>query len=119
MERTRRRKSGGRRKGTPNRVTVAAREALAVFMDGNIYRLQDWLEKIERTDGAQAAFRAYASLLEFHLPKRQRVEAVIADRNQAEVQYFGWAGCAKCEVSHDNLRLNVEGSVNDLDKARG
>ena len=102
MERTRRRKSGGRRKGTPNRVTVAAREALAVFMDGNIHRLQEWLEKIERHDGAQAAFRAYASLLEFHIPKHQRVDALVADSAKAEVQYFSWAGCAKCDAGRDD-----------------
>lgn len=114
-----REKSGGRQKGTPNKATTAAREALAVFMDGNIHRLQDWLENIEHNDGAQAAFRAYASLLEFHVPKRQRVEAVVVDSAKAEVQYFSWAGCSRCEVHRDDLPLTVVGSVNDLDKARG
>ncbi len=113
-----RQKSGGRQKGTPNKATTAAREALAVFMDGNIHRLQDWLEKIERYDGAQAAFRAYASLLEFHVPKRQRVEAVMADSPNAEVQYFSWAGCAKCDESRDDLPLTVVGSVSQRDNAR-
>lgn len=68
-------KTGGRRKGTPNKATVASREALAVFVDGNLDRLQTWLDEINATEGASAAFRAYVSLLEFHLPKMQRIES--------------------------------------------
>ena len=74
----RRRKTGGRTKGTPNKATAAAREALAGFIDGNAYRLQGWLVRIARKD-PQAAFRAYVSVLEFHLPKHQRIEATAND----------------------------------------
>jgi hypothetical protein len=66
-------KTGGRQKGTPNKATAAARQTLAVFMDGNADRLQGWLDKIERQKGPLAAFQAYVSLMEFHLPKRQRI----------------------------------------------
>lgn len=45
-----------------------------MFMDGNVGRLQGWLDKIERQKGPLAAFNAYVSLLEFHLPKRQRID---------------------------------------------
>ena len=75
----RRRKTGGRTKGTPNKATAAARAALAQFMDGNIGRLQGWLDKIERQKGALAAFNAYVGLLEYHLPKHQRIEATTKD----------------------------------------
>jgi len=75
----RKRKTGGRQKGTPNKATAAARAALAQFMDGNIGRLQGWLDKIERQKGALAAFSAYVSLLEYHLPKHQRIEATAND----------------------------------------
>lgn len=74
-------KTGGRQKGTPNKATAAARDALAVFMDGNIGRLQGWLDKIERQKGALAAFNCYVSLLEYHMPKHQRIEAAIDDGN--------------------------------------
>ena len=67
-------KTGGRRKGTPNKATAVSREALAVFVDGNVDRLQIWLDEIHAAEGASAAFKAYASLLEFHLPKMQRIE---------------------------------------------
>ena len=67
-------KTGGRRKGTPNKATAVSREALAVFVDGNVDRLQTWLDEIHATEGASAAFKAYVSLLEFHLPKMQRTE---------------------------------------------
>jgi len=68
------RKTGGRQKGTPNKATAAAREALAVFMDGNADRLQGWLVAIEAKHGPLAAFNAYVSLLEFHVPKKTRVD---------------------------------------------
>jgi len=67
-------KTGGRRKGTPNKATAVSREALAVFVDGNVDRLQTWLDEIHAADGASAAFKAYVSVLEFHLPKMQRIE---------------------------------------------
>lgn len=78
MELRKRKKTGGRQKGTPNKATVAAREALAGFIDGNTYRLQEWLDRIARKD-PKAAFRAYVSVLEFHLPKHQRIEATTKD----------------------------------------
>jgi len=33
-------KTGGRQAGTPNKATLAAREAIAAFVDGNADRLQ-------------------------------------------------------------------------------
>ena len=45
-----------------------------MFVEGNVDRLQVWVDEIHAKDGAAAAFKAYVSLLEFHLPKRQRVE---------------------------------------------
>jgi hypothetical protein len=81
MVSSKRQKTGGRQKGTPNKATAAARAALAQFMDGNIGRLQGWLDKIERQKGALAAFNAYVGLLEYHLPKHSRIEAAIDDGN--------------------------------------
>jgi hypothetical protein len=92
MEKVKRRlRTGGRQKGTPNKATAAARTALALFMEQNGDRLQFWLDEIERKDGAQAAFKAYTSLLEFHVPKRQRVEMAEADQITVETVKYCWA----------------------------
>ena len=67
-------KTGGRQKGTPNKATRAAREAIATFVDGNSDRLQRWLDEIEEQEGPHAAFKAFTDLLEFHVPKLTRSE---------------------------------------------
>ncbi len=67
-------KTGGRRPGTPNKATQAAREAIARFVDGNADRLQDWLEEIAQNDGPQAAFKCFMDVVEYHVPKLARTE---------------------------------------------
>lgn len=58
----------------PNKSTLAAREAIASFVDGNADRLQGWLDEIAEEKGALEAFRAFTDLLEFHVPKLARTE---------------------------------------------
>jgi hypothetical protein len=70
---------GGSRKGSPNKATAAAREAIARFVDGNADRLQGWLDEIHRDRGAEAAFGCFTSLLEYHVPKLQRSEVTGKD----------------------------------------
>ena len=65
---------GGSRKGVPNKSTAQAREAIAVFVDGNADRLQGWLDQIAEDKGPQAAFDCFTSLLEYHVPKLARHE---------------------------------------------
>lgn len=65
---------GGSRKGVPNRSTAQAREAIAMFVDGNADRLQGWLDQIAEDKGPQAAFDCFTSLLEYHVPKLARHE---------------------------------------------
>lgn len=67
-------KYGGRTAGTPNRATTNAREAIALFVEGNIGRLQDWLDQIAEDDGPKAAFQCVLDLLEYHIPKLARTE---------------------------------------------
>lgn len=67
----------GRPKGTPNRSTQAARDAIAQFVDGNVHRLQKWLDDIAdgKADGKpnpQKAFELFQSVIEYHVPKLQR-----------------------------------------------
>jgi hypothetical protein len=64
--------------GSP-RASLAAREAIARFVDGNTERLQGWLDQIAERDGPRAAFDCVVDLLEFHCPKLARREHVGAD----------------------------------------
>lgn len=66
----------GRPKGSVNRSTAMAREAIAQFVDGNSDRLQGWLDDIAADDkhGPKAALDAFMGLLEYHVPKLARTE---------------------------------------------
>lgn len=66
-------KAGGRQKGTPNKSTTAAREAIAAFVDNNAGRLQEWLDRVAEKD-PEKAFSMFANLCEYHIPKLARTE---------------------------------------------
>ena len=59
--------------GSP-KATLLARQAIATFIDGNSERLQGWLDEIAEEKGAEAAFKCFADLLEYHVPKLSRAE---------------------------------------------
>lgn len=65
---------GGRKKGTTNKATATAKEAIAHFIDGNAHKLQGWLEAIEASDGPKAAATLFVDLIEFAVPKLARTE---------------------------------------------
>lgn len=77
-------KYGGRAKGVPNKATVNAREAIALFVDGNAHRLQGWLDAIADSDGPKAAWSCFSDLLEYHVPKLARTE--LTGKDGAELQ---------------------------------
>jgi hypothetical protein len=58
----------------PGKATLAAREAIARFVDGNSDKLQGWLDEIAREDGPQAAFKCFMDVVEYHVPKLARTE---------------------------------------------
>jgi len=76
---------GGSRKGVPNKATAQAREAIALFIDGNAERLQGWLDQIAAEKGPQAAFDCFTSLLEYHVPKLARHEHTGEDGGPQEL----------------------------------
>jgi len=80
------RPGAGRPKGLPNKTTVAAREAIARFVDGNADRLQGWLDEIAADQGPAAAFKCFADLLEYHVPKLARTEVTGADGGPQELK---------------------------------
>lgn len=63
----------GRPKGVPNKSTMAARTAIAAFVEGNSERLNDWLDQIAE-DSPKAAFECFMSVVEYHIPKLARQE---------------------------------------------
>jgi hypothetical protein len=68
-------KTGGRTAGTPNKASAQAREAIALFVDGNAHRLQEWLDQIA-ADDPKRAFELFQSVIEYHVPKLGRTEHV-------------------------------------------
>ena len=81
------RKGGpGRPKGVPNESTQLAREAIARFVDGNAGRLQGWLDEIHANKGAEAAFKCFSDLLEYHVPKLARHEHSGVDGGKIEIE---------------------------------
>ena len=85
-----------RPKGTPNKATQAARDAIAAFVDGNAGRLQGWLDRV--ADGVQdvdgkwvvkpdpeKAFSMFQSVVEYHVPKLARTELTGADGGPQEM----------------------------------
>lgn len=63
----------GRPKGTPNRATADVRMAMAQLAEGNIERVQKWLDRVARKDPARA-LDLFLRLLEYYIPKLQRSE---------------------------------------------
>lgn len=65
------RKTGGRQKGTPNRITAERKEFLRAFVDGNRAEAErKWAEIDDPAD----AFRLYLAAAEFVHPKLGRTE---------------------------------------------
>jgi hypothetical protein len=75
----------GRPKGLANKSTVAAREAIARFVDGNAHRVQEWLDLIAETKGPLVAFQCYTDMIEYHVPKLSRTELTGKDEGPVQM----------------------------------
>lgn len=78
-------KAGGKKAGTPNKTTGEARQAIAIFVDGNVDRLNGWLDQIA-VQNPLAAFNAFMSVVEYHIPKLQRQEVTGKDGEAIEIK---------------------------------
>lgn len=67
-------KTGGRKKGTPNKSTEIAREAIGKLVDENVVKFSGWINEIYEKKGAEAALNAVSGLIEYHVPKLTRSE---------------------------------------------
>ena len=63
----------------------AVREAITNCLEGGAPLLQEWLTKIEEKNGPKAAFDSFIKLLEFGMPKLQRVTVQDPDGNAASM----------------------------------
>ena len=87
-----RKKTGGRTAGTLNKTTQQAREAIALFVDGNAHRLTEWLDTVANGDpdhdikpNPAKAFELFQSVVEYHVPKLARTEVTGADQGPVEM----------------------------------
>ena len=80
---------GGRQKGTPNKATLTAREAISRFVDGNAHKLQEWLDQIAASDGPKAAAGLYIDMVEFAVPKLARTELTGKDGGAIQMSVDG------------------------------
>lgn len=76
-------KTGGRSKGTPNRITVPMREAFNTLLENNLDKMQDWLDRVAKDDPAKA-LEIMHKYSDFFLPKLTRTEI----RDTTSVEYF-------------------------------
>jgi hypothetical protein len=86
-------KTGGRAPGTPNKATNNARQAIALFIDGNAHRLTGWLDAVAHGDpendikpNPAKAFDMFQSVVEYHIPKLARQEFAGDPNNPLRVE---------------------------------
>lgn len=76
----------GRPKGSVNKSTGQARELIALIVDNNMPRVQEWIDEVAMEDKKEA-FKMLAVLLEFAMPKLARVDATVTGENGGPVQH--------------------------------
>lgn len=80
----------GRPKGTPNKATSNAREAIARLVDDNAERMAGWLDAIAQTEGPLAAWKCMTDVIEYHIPKLSRAEHTGANGGPIAVAGVEW-----------------------------
>ena len=94
-------KTGGRVAGVPNKATSQAREAIAAFVEGNVDRLQGWLDDIANgkadaegkfiiAPNPEKAYQMFKDVIEYHIPKLARTEQV-GDANAPIQHVVKWS----------------------------
>lgn len=66
-------KEGGRKPGTPNKVTQDVRQRYKDFVEGNLGNLDRWLERVATSD-PDKALDFMLKFSEYFIPKLQRTE---------------------------------------------
>ena len=74
-------KTGGRRKGTPNKVTESIRQKLLILIDGSFETVKDDLKSLPPQDRLNTFFR----FLEYAIPKPKDVKIDISSLSETEI----------------------------------
>jgi hypothetical protein len=67
------RKTGGRKKGTPNSLHAAAKETVKAFVDEKAHRIGELWDDVAEVDKAKA-IALWGQIAEYVLPKQGRIE---------------------------------------------
>ena len=81
---------GGSRKGVAHKATQRTRTAIASLIDQDftLKDMQRLIAKVEKQEGAKAAFQCYTQLLDFTLPKLARVEHTGKDGEELSLKHI-------------------------------
>ena len=91
----------GRPKGSANKSTSMAREAIAKFVEGNAHKMEEWLTAVaegkqdEETKkwlippNPEKAFGMLQTVMEYHVPKLARTE-VVGDEQAPQRMVISW-----------------------------
>ena len=77
-------KTGGRRRGTPNRTTAEIREALRAFIDANLHRLQEDYDTLD----SEKRFVFFEKIARMILPAPVNPDALTAEQMQEIISYL-------------------------------
>ena len=77
-------KTGGRKAGTPNKLTEQSREVFKAMFDRLAPKAEQWIEQAAADDPARGADLALR-LAEFHIPKLGRTEVTGKDGEPVKV----------------------------------
>lgn len=77
-------KTGGRQKGTPNKLTAVGRERFGDFINGHFAKFIGWVQDVAEKDPGKAA-DLYLRACEFAIPKLARTEVTGQDGEPVRV----------------------------------
>ena len=81
-------KTGGRKAGVGNKITVEVREAIALIAQRNVGNFEQWLGAVAVDDPGKAA-DLFLKAIEYHIPKLARSEQTGPDGGPQE-HTFRW-----------------------------
>lgn len=82
-----RKKTGGRKAGVPNKATADARRAIADLLDMAAPKMVKWLDRVAETDPAKALDLVFKAA-EYHIPKLARTELTGAGGKELAAPQF-------------------------------
>ncbi len=95
--------SKGRPKNSPNKTTKEIRDSFQLFVEDNVDKFQEWIEKVAETNPAKA-IELVSNLSEYILPKLSRSEI------KAEIEVTDEVDLSK--FSTDELKKAIENDKN-------